>query len=358
MSSGFGDRPIGLQGGKIMSGLTRRSPGQDGNRWLAIYRIYLFIAAVFSLISLVRFISMGPPLLVLGAPIARLGLFVFAIYSLKSFGDVWVRNLHLAINGAASIVMLLTFMSPGLAWSLSFWSVVTFPTDFLFASRLLPLSVVSTAIPVIWLVFWIRQIPADPPKHPVRKAILSSIATIVGFVLVGLGMTLWEAGDEPGGFFVQILGLFALAPGVVLSLFGLVGLWKVIPRVSVGSPSDAGPESPNVDIDGDLVVAMANETENEQEVETGESSPYYGFLFMFLWFVIAVPMTISSCSADWSKHEDSTFVDFLPTMTVIAVAFAIFFLGMKFFGGMGRRKAAEALGGMVAFIAVLFRLGR
>lgn len=91
-------------------------------RWLAAYRYFMYAAVALGSISIVlgilswrasdeffrtdSFLFFRFFVLPIGLYVAGIGLFIFAIYSLKRLSEPWVRNLHLWIHGAAVILVL------------------------------------------------------------------------------------------------------------------------------------------------------------------------------------------------------------------------------------------------------------
>jgi len=106
-----------------------------------MYRYYLIAVVALSLISLGKFALSVPDLLeyvrqgdlpgfvqfrfFILRPVtdlAQIGLFLFAISSLKRIREPWVRTLHLSINGVAVIVSLLSYSR--FIWNLEYWGLL------------------------------------------------------------------------------------------------------------------------------------------------------------------------------------------------------------------------------------------
>lgn len=178
----------------------------DSYRWLIIYRYYLYAALALSVIGIAKnvfgsfqmfgyfaddpfqlFVRVVWPLLVDGA---QIGLFVFAIVSLATIGQRWVRTLHLWINGAAVVMGLFFLLSSvvnlSAVWGLWYasmflqlFSIAVLPIGELVpwqyvysnlgsedAFRLVRgiISIVALAPAILWSVRWIDLhdgVPAD-----------------------------------------------------------------------------------------------------------------------------------------------------------------------------------------------------
>jgi len=181
------------------------------NHWLVGYKYYLFAAVTLSTIALGRTLMQLPGQLSsirnlppeiasernilmfvsLGVGVAKIGLFVFAIYSLKRLSETWVRKLHLSINGAAVIVVILgsvlTIIGPGsMSWYLSIAnrvaSVVVFPLwalipwNFLYQiSRTVgqlfswSMSLTVLAFAAVWWSRWLVSDLANSHQHAVHQ---------------------------------------------------------------------------------------------------------------------------------------------------------------------------------------------
>jgi hypothetical protein len=160
--------------------------------WLVTYKYYLIAIVALSVIGLGMSISSYYDLLAradlssidqykysyyrqFAINIARIGLFIFAINSLKGIGEMWVRTLHLSINGVAAVTGVLAYLPILRLWAppdmfLSVGYVAVIPIGVLvpwsFLISIFPSGLVSVAMMILNLaintvalglaVFWLN----------------------------------------------------------------------------------------------------------------------------------------------------------------------------------------------------------
>jgi uncharacterized membrane protein YhaH (DUF805 family) len=160
-------------GASILDSTNKRdaiNQGLASERWLTIYKYWLVASVAILVIGLaansVKLADVSNELNVamnmetdsqreywsrhyesqLLRNMARIGLYVFAIWSLTRVGEKWVRMLHLSINGAA-VIGATAMILPGLP--LNIIPILTFPANPLLA-HLVPYTLLSENLPTVF----------------------------------------------------------------------------------------------------------------------------------------------------------------------------------------------------------------
>ena len=125
---------------------------QEGYRWLVFYRAYLLLAVISGLISFRWGLS--------GMAVAKIALFVFAYYSLTKPIEAGTRVFHIAMNGAAVIMPLLSLGVSALPIPRLFYYLLLLPTPnfhsvFPFGATFVALTTIALA--GAWCYFFVQM---------------------------------------------------------------------------------------------------------------------------------------------------------------------------------------------------------
>lgn len=235
--------------------------GLANERWLTIYKYYLMAAVALSVFGFAKFIvlnsgrvSGGQLVGALVYGIAQIGLFVFALRSLKRVGEKWVRTLQLSINGVA-VIMLINGLTQILPYNIFMrvGDIAVFPISALIPWQLVygqPLlyslfrmatSIASLTFAAYFFFRWLKSVrptpvmTADsqntPPPAAERqsKAASSGGERLAGLITFIVGIIMLLPGLSggllsPGGSLLLIfLGIGLMLVGLVFMIFGRWG---------------------------------------------------------------------------------------------------------------------------------------
>lgn len=203
--------------------------GVAKERWLTVYKYYLVAAVALSVIGLARHITLS------GASfldIAPIGLFVFALWSMRRVGERWVRTLQLSINGFAVIMLIIRLLDPfymaaGRGIDYIFFrlvgSVFVFPLESVVPWHLLPEPLFRWATPIVLLTiaayFFFRWFKLAPPRAAERQtAPLPKLRIQAGVLTVILGLLLVIVGLALGQQMVFLFGVMSGVPPLGISI--------------------------------------------------------------------------------------------------------------------------------------------
>ena len=220
---------------------------------LRTYYAYLLIAvglSIYQLLPRIGFLFSGNNSLVSLVVAINLGLFTFAVRSLKRFGEPRVRTFHVSLNCVVALIALIVVTTSSFA--LDWWSVLWVPSGLVSIPwTLAPVRwlqgtksyvILQVAMPLLWTAYWLmsRRIKNTYVDLQVDKSLLAKTGRLgfpffkIGLAMILLALLLLDAvGNAARGTQNPLIGMPSAYAAIWLYRAVMVGATVVL--LSVGT---------------------------------------------------------------------------------------------------------------------------